>query len=513
MSLAGRLRSSRLRIRFDALVVLVVALAQPQSSYAGIPEVIAPSAASAGRAGAGQTLADGGAGAVENVGTYGLTEQDEVRLLGTIGRIDLQAVEGVQRVDGRAGGVPQGAIAPHSVGIDGLKTVGPWLRLGGTVIFPMPWLYFHETKDPFVPHAFRWQNRAAQATASLGASVRLPVPGQADSGAAGPGGVWIGGSLALLPRANIEVDLDLAGVPGVDGGDPGIDVVLHDVDLAVRARIRPQLSLLVDLGVVRPALEGVRFAATWRGQTQADIDPIHLGIHVLSLGELHPLFSLVDRIDASVWLGLADLWDPHQVELGFGIERERFALAVDLCWNHWSALLPSYGRVVEGLDGEQGSLELQVQLGDAEPFRYGVGGSRSVDALVVRDTWDLSVGGEWRSPAFGPHGAGLVLRGGYRLVPKAVEPGTGPLALLDGDTHSLGLGAGLVLPSEVPHLRGRVRIDMSLLLSRIVGGPVGRDPSALADLSGLPVLWTDDATWGGGSVAAGSFAVTVPLGR
>ncbi len=496
--------------------VCVLLLCGP--ARASIPELFGASPASMARASAGAALSDLGASSWEQPAALGLVGRDALRFHFQGGRFFFGEVQGVERIDGREGAIPQTGIAPWGFTVDAVKVLGPWVRAGAYASFPIPWLYFHETKDPWVPQVFRWQNRVARAVGTAAVTVRLPIRGVPGGSKSQEdvlqGGLWLGASMSILPRANIEIDLDLIGLPE-DGAQPArIDVVLHDVDLAVRARFRPQVSLLLDLGTFDNKLSGLRLGGVWRGATQVDIDPIRLGVQVIDLGNLHFLFNAVRRIDAVVWLGLTDFYDPHQVQVSLAWDQPRFALAAELFWSDWSTLIPAYGRTVTGPDGDEGSL--QIVLGD-EPddvYNYGVIGSRVIDASAVHDTVGFAVGGEIRPPAVAVRSVplALTLRLGYRFEPGAIEPTAGPMTLMDGDRHAWG--GGLRLAADLPGtvIRGPLGVEFGVMAERMAGSPLVKDSALLGTLAGMPVRYDDDASWSGAWSLAASLGVFVSFG-
>lgn len=467
-----------------------------------------------GLAGAGSALGDGGASAFSAPAALGLAERDEFRLYWIGGAVNLAEVEGVERIDADGNVIPredlppemrlpEQAIAPHSLTVDLVKRLGPWAAAGAYVTFPMPFLFFHDSRDPWAPSSVRYRNRVAQSTGVVGASVRLPVRGLPGVGgvtrdSALQGGLFFGFSISILPKANIEIDLDLIGVD--DGtSEPFIDVGLRDVDLVVRARWRPAFSLLLEGATLHPALAGSRLGVTWRLPVQADIDPIHLDVAVEGLGNLSPIFALVDRIQAEVWLGLVDFYEPHQVKVSLAHQAERFAVSLDLQWSDWSALVPSYGRVVEGPDGTGGSLILDLR--GENDFSYTVVGRRTIDTDAVKDTLDVAFGGEVYLPSLptwpGQEPLRATVRAGYRWQPSMLNPTDGPSALLDGGVHTAAVGFGVQGPS-LPIFDGPLSVDWGLQVQRILGMALPKTDDGLAGLEGMPVVYSDGARWPGG---------------
>ena len=254
-----------MRIRAAALVVALLvsppALAHQAEQFATSPRTL-------GLAGAGEALGDGAGSTFGMPAALGLGKTDQFRLNWIGGVVSLAEVVGVQRIDAEGEVIPaddltedqrlpEQGITPNGITIDLMKRLGPWLTAGAYVTFPIPYLYFHDSQDAWAPNTVRWRSRVAQATGFVGASVRLPVrglPSKVGTDSALQGGLWLGVSFGILPKANIEIDLDLIGVG--EEVAPFVDVALRDVDLVVRARFRPVFSALLDLGT---------FARTWEG--------------------------------------------------------------------------------------------------------------------------------------------------------------------------------------------------------------------------------------------------------
>lgn len=491
------------------LALAALLLAGPAHAYQA--EIFATSPRTLGLAGAGAALGDGAGSTYAAPAALGIAKTDQFRLNWIGGVVHLAEVVGVQRVDdegvvipaselGPDQRLPEQAITPNGVTIDLLKRLGPWLTAGAYVTFPIPYLYFHDSQDAWSPNTVRWRNRMAQATGFVGGSVRLPVRGLPSKvgDSALQGGVWLGASVGILPKANIEIDLDLIGVGGEVA--PFIDVALRDVDLVVRARFRPAFSALVDLGTFTKRFEGTRIGLTYRPETRVDIDPIHLNVAVEGLANLATIFTLVNRIEAEVWLGLVDNYEPHQLKGSFAVQRPRWAATLDVEWSQWSRLVASYGRVVEGDDGTGGSLILDL-AGDND-FEYTVVGRRVIPDDAFRDTVDIAVGVEL-VPLVVPTWPGkppltVAVRAGYRYQPAMLRPTDGPSALLDGGSHTIGVGAGLTAPSLALFKDGPFLFDWGLQVQRLGGIALPKTDAALNGIAGIPVVYSEGAHWPGG---------------
>ncbi len=501
-----------------ALGLLGLALLLPAPAIASESDMFGPSLPRVGMAGAGAALADHGGPTVLAPAALGLAEQDMVRMHYLGGQLMLDDVVGVTRLDGKDEAMPLEPIQPSGVTVDLVKTITPFFRVAAWVNVSLPYLYFHDSKDPWVPYAGRWQSRYARSMGGLGASIRVPLRGIPAAGApkeawddALQGGLWVGASFTLRPRGVIDIDLDLVGRTD-ENDETRIDTVLRDVDLIAEPVFRPVFSLLFDFGTLYAPLEGLRFGASYQVESTTEINPIGLDVEVRGLGELNALFSLVERIQAQVWLGLFDFYDPHQLKLSLAWEHERFALAVDAQWNQWSALAPSFGRVVRGRDGQEGRLDLVLDTPSGENvLSYPVAGGRTVDSSAFHDTWDISVGGEVRLPPRplpkGDRPMTAAIRAGYRFQPAFMEPVDGPTALLESDTHSWGLGASLELPG--PQGFSPLIFDGALQVLRMEGMDLPKTGQGMRDVIEPPVAYSSDASWSGGwgVVGGGSLGV------
>lgn len=497
--------------------LLLLVLLLPVPAAASQSDLFGPSLPRVAMAGAGGALADSAGGVVLTPASLGLAQEDLVRTHWLGGTLQLQEVTGVTRLDGKDDPMPQVPIAPNGITVDLLKTIGPFVRVGAWVNVSLPYLYFHDSKDPWVPYSARWQSRYARSMGGVGGSVRIPLRGipKKDAGeeawrSALQGGLWIGASFTLRPRGIIDIDLDLVG--RTEGDETRIDTVLRDVDLIAEPVLRPVVSMLFDFGTIHRSLEGVRLGGSWQAESTTQINPIGLDVEVRGLGELNALFSLVDRIQAQVWLGLFDFYDPHQVKVSAAWEHERFAVAVDVQWNQWSALGASYGRVVRSLDGEEGRLDLVLDTPSGENvLSYPVAGGRSISSDAFHDTWDLFVGGEVRPPDValptGDRPLSVAVRLGYRYQPSFAEPTDGPSALLESDTHSFGGGVGVTLPG--PKGFTPLVFDAALQGVHMEGMDLPKTAAGMAGVVEPPVAWSEDASWGGGWGLVGGVSVGV----
>jgi len=477
-------------------------------------ELYGRSVADVGRAGAGSVLEDGASAVAGNPGALGLVPGDVFRFGYLGGVISLDEVEGVTPNSEGEQRLPGQALVPHRLAAGLVKTLGNWARLGVLVDVPVPYIYWHDTKDPWQPYAVRWQNRFARTVAWAGASVRLPVrgiPGKrgVSEDQALQGGLWLGASVSAHPVGTIDIDLSLEG-RAVDSGTD-VTVVLGNVDLSARALFRPHLGLVFDFGTLAEVLSGLRLGVSWANEMRVDISPIELDIGVAGLGELSSLFSVVERIQAVVWLGLVDFYDPHRVILGLAWDRPRFAVAVDVTWSGWSRLVPSYGRVLQPDDAGAETFEI-VSSVEGLAGSYPVVGGRTITDESFADTWDLAIGFEGRLPEHPlPQAArplALVLRAGYRYRPAVLRPSSGPSALLDGDIHAAAFGLGLSGPN-LPLFDGPLRVDGSFQVARIEGMALPKTEEGLEGFEALPVTYAEGAHWPGGWSMVGGIELSL----
>jgi hypothetical protein len=496
------------------LFCLAALLARPAA--ASQPEQFAPSARSLGLAGGATALDEGGASLVLMPAAMGLGERNRLRATWLSGRIELAEAVGVTAVEDpdatAPARLPTQAVQPHGLSLDLSKTITDWVTGGVFVNLPAPWIYLHGTEDPWSPLSVRWRTGVTQALATAGLAVRIPIRGvpgpKRTRGDALRGGLFFGVSANLQPRASIAIDLDLVGELDEDSGNSSIDVALRHVELAVKARFRPAFSALLDFGAMHEQLDGFRVGLCYRPQTRVELEPIFLDVSVAELRDLSLVFAAVDRIQAGVFLGLVDFFKPHQVRASIAWQRPRFSVALDAEWSQWSRLQASIGRVVEGPDGHSG--ELLLRLANGTDFTYPVHATRGVAAGQARDTVDLALAAEatpLRLPTFpGRPDFELRVRAGYRVQPSMLRPVDGPSALVDGTTHTIGGGVGVIAPS-LPFLRGPLTIDWGVEALSIGGMDLPKTVEGLAGYARVPVVYEEGARWPGGWAIASALTV------
>ena len=491
-----------MRNKARVLWCLAACLLAP-SAQAGQVELYGASVRAAGLAGGGWALEDEAAAVASLPAALGLSSRDSFRLHYLGGHVWLDEVDGFSHYDADASAAPSVSTQPHILAADFAKGIGPWVRVGAQLSLSLPWIYSHETKDPWAPYSMRWQNRISRSLGNVGASFRLPVRGVDPEQGAFKGGLWFGASLSVRPRGIIDVDLDLSGVASADGG--AVEATLSEVILAAEYVLRPQLSLLLDLGCAKEALEGLRIGFLYAPESTTDISPIRLDVAVLGLGEVNAVFALVDRLQAQVALGLTDFYDPHELRFSLALERPRFALSADVRLSLWSQIAVSYGRVV---DTDESELAVEFGTGSVETFPVISG--RFLDDGTFRDTVEATVGGEGRIALGGkvPAGTELRLRGGFRYMQGAVVPSEGPMATLDGDALTGSIGLGLLLPLQKTRERlGPLSVDWALQATRLLPQDLPKTAEGLAGLRDLPGEWSSDASWTGGSVLLSGVSV------
>jgi len=494
-----------------AVVLLVVTPVRAEQS-----ELFGPSIQGIGMAGSGSALEDGAAVGTMNAAALGLAGGDLLRVHYFGGHISLAPVEGVAWLDDRDEPMPALSLQPHSLTLEFLKTLGPWFAAGVHVNFPIPYIYYLETKDPWVPYSMRWENRLGRGMGTAALSIRIPVRGAPKLGGvpldeALQGGFWFGFAVSLRPKGIINVDLDITGMEGVGDEPAQVSTVLNDVDLASRYVWRPQLSLLLDFGTFAKPLEGLRLGVSYKPASETWISPIHLDVSVLELENVNGAFSIVEVLQAEVWLGLIDFYDPHQVRVSLALDRPRFAVSADVQFNAWSRIVPSYGRVVDGDEGEQGRLVIEWASGNT--VEYPAVGGRLLDPDQFRDTVDVAVGAELRPPGKAVPGtsgeAELAVRFGGRWVQGVARPVDGPSGLIDSDSWTGAVGLGLSLPfPEGWVVVGPLSVDWGLQVTRLTPFDLPKTREGTADY-GIPVSYASGARWPGGWVIGSGVSLGV----
>ena len=498
-----------------AVALAVVALVATPV-WAEQSELFGPSIQSIGMAGAGSALEDGVAVGTMNAASLGLADTDLLRLHYFGGHISLAPVQGVAWLDGRDEPMPSLSLQPQSLTVEFLKTLGPWFAAGVHVNFPIPYIYYLETKDPWVPYSMRWENRLGRGMGTAAMSIRIPVRGAPKLGGvlledALRGGLWFGFALSLRPKGIINVDLDIIGLEAEGDAAPQVSAVLNDVDIYSRYVWRPQLSMLLDFGTFAKQLEGFRFGISWKPESKTWISPIHLDVAVLDLENVSAVFSLVEVIQAEVWLGLIDFYDPHQVRLSLALDKPRFALTADVQINGWSQIVASYGRVVDGDDGEKGRLLIEWATGETD--EYPAIGGRWLDQDQFRDTVDVAVGAELRPPGRAVPGTSgevsLAVRFGGRWVQGVARPVDGPSGLIDSDTWTGAAGLGVELPfPDGWVISGPLSVDWAVQVIRITSFDLPKTREGVADVD-IPVSYASGARWPGGWVVASGVSLGV----
>jgi len=502
-----------------AALAAAAALTLPAAAGATQGDLFGASIRSVGLAGGGTAMEDGAAALVTSPAALGLLRKDRFTLDWLGGHVALDEVEGVRRLDGSPDVMPKVTVQPQVLSVGLGKTIGPWVTAGVHVQLPLPWIYFHETKDPWVPYSMRWQNRVSRGMGTAGLSVRVPVRGAPRVGGvllddALQGGLWLGFAVSLRPQGVINVDLDIVGLePENEDDPPQVVATLRDVDLAAKYVLRPQASILFDLGTFAKSLEGIRVGASWAAGSTTDIAPIRLDVEVIDLENVNQLFSVVDLIRAEVYLALTDMYDPHQVRWSLAVDRPRFAITVDVQVDAWAQLVASYGRVGGSPDDDGGSLTIEFSDALGGPQEYDAIGGRDVDPTAFRDTLTLILGGELRP-------AGLTLpkhqdplefmvRAGVRYQQGAVRPSDGPSGILDGDVLTGAAGLRVAVPVHGGAiLDGPLILDGAVQVQRLFGVDLPKTEAGLEGID-VPVRYDEDARWPGGWVVAGGLSAGV----
>jgi long-chain fatty acid transport protein len=166
------------------------------------------------------------------------------------------------------------------------------------------------------------------------------------------------------------------------------------------------------------------------------------------------------------------LFEPATASLGTAIEvTHGLTLAFDLAYKRWS-------RFPGGLVQVTGALPLPVGPVSEIPLVPPLPEARFRDIFAVR------TGVEWRAWTRGAWG--LDLRGGYGFEPSPVPPQTEATSYVDGEKHTVSVGAGLTRS-------GRFALDAHLMLQLLGSTRVERSAGVLE---------------GGGAVVSGGLVGT-----
>ncbi|MBI5502964.1 MAG: hypothetical protein HY907_22155 [Deltaproteobacteria bacterium] len=165
------------------------------------------------------------------------------------------------------------------------------------------------------------------------------------------------------------------------------------------------------------------------------------------------------RLEASV----AGLYRPHTVVAGAAVRGERWRVALDLSWEHWSAF--------------------RTSLADVAVDWQGVGFDPGAVELPFRDSFGVRLGGELRLPA-GP--AELAVRAGYGFESRILPEDSPGAALLDGDKHVLSTGLGLRLPvgQRVLTLDAHLAAHLLAAASAVAAGAEAGEPAERVTATG-----------------------------
>jgi hypothetical protein len=400
---------------------------------------------------------------------------------------------------------PSGYEAPNGIQFGFLRAFKKHLRIGVALTFPTRRLILFEQQDAYLPVYVRWKNRPQRLGIHVAAAVRIVD------------GINIGVGVSILAQARIDLDFTVTAIVSDDqitGDDEELSAVLLVNPEAVRADIRPAFAPIVglafDLGVIHKTLHGVRLGVVYRHPITIDVDPAVLSLDFnVQIEDIGTLGEILIPIQAQIVYRAIDFASPRQIAIGFGWDRPRFALGLDITWNQWSKVLPSVARIdEERTDIEIGLIAINTQVLNA----------RVLDELVFEDTWDVRVGGELRPPPVPLMGTvggrfeelAFVVRLGYAFEPPFVPLQTGRTNFLDNPTHTIAAGFGVSTKDPFKLMRGGISLDGFFQLKLLQRRDHVKDPSIAAET--IPEGWPlAGAVHSGGRVIAGGVALSFSI--
>ena len=385
--------------------------------------------------------------------------------------------------------------SPNGLQLGYLRAFRKWLRVAFAATLPGNRVALVEMQDPYLPHYIRWKNRPQRLGLYLGASVR-PVDG-----------LSVGLGFSILAQARIDLDFDITAEVSdgeLQGEGSAVRADLYVNPRSVRAEIRPAVAPIIglawDLGMLTPALKGLRLGAVYRHPIQIKVEPTVLGLEFnVVVTDIEDLGEVLIPIQAQVVYTAVDFATPRQVAWSVSYDHPRFAVGLDMSWNQWSKVVPNVAIIDEDLtDMQVGLIDLDADVLNA----------RSLDDLQLHDTVDARLGIELRPPAARLRGKvgsrfgelGLVVRAGYGLEPTFVGEQSGRTTVLDNTTHVVSGGLGLWTFDPFQLLRGPVSLDgfvqLHLLQDRVHTKVAQPDPGD------LPEGWPE-----GGQVHSGGLVI------
>lgn len=321
-------------------------------------------------------------------------------------------------------------------------------------------------------------------------------------------GLSLGAGVEVAAGADVRMagTLSLA-VEGAEEGDEDVSQLvagttfdMASIDLDVKPRIIPVLSLAVDLGRLTDVLDGLRLGGSWRGSggIPVDIDvDLQVDMRAQDVGELDPIAL---ALLAELKMGFLDHAVPSRWVAGGAYElADRAVLSADVISTAWSAVVPS----VANLDASQSSL--QSPLFQLEDPSVADGNAYTVE---LRDTISLRTGAEARlldrDVASKIGFLRLAARAGFGWEPSPLVGQGRSSAFLDADRMLVSGGLGVEHGDPFALLEGPVAWDLFYQGHMLASGSLDRGfddpytPGAPVDGASIPIggrLWTAGLQW------------------
>jgi hypothetical protein len=373
--------------------------------------------------------------------------------------------------------------------LDLARQIGSRFGVGLAAYVPLQRLFRLKTFEPSLPTYVMHDNRAQRyvLAAAIGG---MPVSG-----------LYIGVGADVVPRVAFDVSLtaDIA-VTGDDSandlgelvGDVRIDI--HEIELDVVPGIAPMVGVQLDFGSWSPALEGLMFGATWRGEIGVPIDArmdIQANLSASDLGELDP-FVLAGIVGAD--LALFDHYVPMKVELGLSYRHARYFTAyADARWTDWRGMLLSVAQL-ESARLTTPLFDLNDAIRDGNDYQ-----------LNLRSTWSVRAGAEMRLPRFEFTNKfrylQIVTRAGFGWEPTPLAGQGDNSAFLDSDRWWLAGGLGFETFDPLNLFNGPFHVDLFFQYHQLTPAQLGRSTSE--PRAGYPVD-TDRIDIGGSILVLGA---------
>lgn len=312
------------------------------------------------------------------------------------------------------------------------RPIGPTINLGIGLLVPVQRLLRLSTFEPSLPTYFMYSNRVQR--------YELGV-----SGAWRPwGGLSVGVGVTMIPRARYRLagTLDMT-VSGAEDGDTdasdvlamGLDV--HAMELDLIPGIAPHVGLHWDAGKAVPALRGLAFGASWRGEAGLPVDvDIDLQINA-GTEDVGDLEDLVLPLLLGVQLGVFDHYVPEQWVGGAAYTLlDTATISGEVRFTRWDRMQVSIAQVASA-SVSGGAVDFgEDPVVDGNPYD-----------ITMEPTISPRVGLDLRLP---PVNGGarfgeihVLARGGFGYEPTPLARQTAASALLDSDRVVFSVGAGV----------------------------------------------------------------------